>query len=161
MLKFRSYLVLVILAGALAAGCSYGFVPEGKDKPLPSTPPGPASPSAAWRPTNGLVQSSEGGAVTIGVRWLVERQDSLVFEVSMDTHSVDLDRYDLQELAILRDSQGTEYRPTAWKAPPGGHHRSGQLTFAIPGSLGQARFIELIIKNVAGVGERTLKWELG
>ncbi|MDP2953094.1 MAG: hypothetical protein Q8O76_07255, partial [Chloroflexota bacterium] len=92
-----------------------------------------------------------------------EKNGNLVFEVGMNTHSVDLDRYDLAKLATLRDDSGKEYLPVSWRAEPGGHHRSGTLTFPIPDSVGQgkARYLDLVIRDVAGVKERVLKWQLG
>jgi hypothetical protein len=63
---------------------------------------------------------------------------------------------------VLRDDAGNEYRPSSWDSAPGGHHRQGTLTFPIPDSLGQgkARYIEMVIRDVAGVKERVLRWEL-
>lgn len=87
----------------------------------------------------------------------------MVFDVAMNTHSVNLDQYDLGELAVLRDDESKEYRPAAWRSAPGGHHRSGTLTFPVPASLsqGKAKYLNLIIRYGAGVKERVLKWELG
>ncbi len=84
----------------------------------------------------------------------------------MDTHVVNLDGYDLKQLAVLRTDQGQEIQPVSWNAPTGGHHRSGTLTF--PATLADGtpligsntRNIELVIRNVGGVPERTLKWTL-
>ncbi len=80
----------------------------------------------------------------------------------MNTHSVDLDQYDLGELAVLRDDAGNEYHPISWDSPPGGHHRRGALTFPLPDSLsqGEARYLEIVIQDIAGIEQRVLKWEL-
>lgn len=114
-------------------------------------------------PTNGLVQYSEEGEVAIVVEWKGIENGSLVFYVTMNTHSVDLDQYDLGKLAMLRDNEGNEYRPTFWRSPPGGHHRSGTLAFAPPDSLRrqEAEYLEIVIRDVAGMKERLLRWELG
>ena len=77
----------------------------------------------------------------------------------MNTHSVDLDGYDLGKLALLRDDAGKEYLPVFWDSPTGGHHREGVLTFQITDSENQ--YFNLIIRDVAGVEERTFHWELG
>ncbi len=92
----------------------------------------------------------------------MEDDGSLVFDISLDTHSGDLDGYDLKELALLRDDAGNEYRPTSWGSPPGGHHRSGKLTFAplSPESATSTKYIELVVRNVAGIEERVLRWDL-
>jgi len=80
----------------------------------------------------------------------------------MNNNSVNLDQYDLKELTLLRDGQGNEYRPTSWRSASGSHYRSGELTFALPDSLsqGKAKFVELIIRDLAGVNERVLRWEV-
>ena len=36
----------------------------------------------------------------------------------LDTHSVDLDRYDLAELAVLRTDNGLELLPAVWDSLP-------------------------------------------
>lgn len=110
-------------------------------------------------------RTSEGGGVTVAVTW-EGRNAGPVFEVAMDTHSVDLDGYDLKNLAVLRTDGGAEVRPSAWDAPKGGHHRDGTLTFPemTPGGsrvIGRdTRRIELIIRDVADVPERSFEWKL-
>ena len=81
----------------------------------------------------------------------------------MDTHAVDLDGFDLKQLAVLR-VDGREIQPAGWDAPKGGHHRSGTLSFPATGSDGRplitadTRSIELLIRDVAGVPERVFVW---
>lgn len=53
---------------------------------------------------------------------------TLVFEVTMDTHSVDLNM-DLAELATVTTDNGHAVSATLWDAIPGGHHLSGELVF--------------------------------
>ncbi|MFH0941986.1 MAG: hypothetical protein V1823_03055 [Chloroflexota bacterium] len=157
MLKLAPFIaVLLALLAGLGTGCARGAAQErGNVSPSPS-----ASPSQG--PASGLVQTSSGGGVTIEVEWLGFSDGSLVLGVTMDTHSGSLDQYDLRDLAILRDSSGKEYRPGSWDAPPGGHHRKGVLTFPIsgPSNPGTAKYFELILRDIAGVEERDLKWEL-
>jgi hypothetical protein len=111
----------------------------------------------------GSTQTSEGNQVTVKVTW-AGPTSGLVFRVALDTHSVDLDQYDLRVLAVLRVGPGTDVRPSAWDAPKGGHHREGTLTFPAQGPdgknlLGQdVREITLMIRDVAGVPERTFRW---
>ncbi|MBI2830393.1 MAG: hypothetical protein HYX81_04450 [Chloroflexi bacterium] len=150
----------LLLVSMIFAGCSSGFVPAGREGVAP--PAGTVGSSSSLSPSNGLVQSNEGGAVTIAVKWLGQRNGSLVFQVSMDTHSVDLDVYDLDNLALLRDDNGKEYRPVSWQAAAGGHHRSGTLAFSVPGLLEEnaGKSIYMVIRDVAGVAERDFRWEL-
>jgi len=78
------------------------------------------------------------------------------FDVVMDTHSVELDQ-DMTRVAILTDDSGKEYGPVRWEGvPAGGHHREGVLVF---GQMTAAsKTIELKIKNIGGVSERSFKW---
>jgi hypothetical protein len=81
-----------------------------------------------------------------------------VFEVRLNTHSVDLG-YELAEVSILQDDSGKTYRAASWKgSPPGGHHRTGTLEF--PKLEGTPQTVTLIIKGIAGVSERLFEWKL-
>ncbi len=112
-----------------------------------------------------ITRTNEGGAVTIAVSWQGP-QAGLVFTVAMETHAVDLDRYDLRTLAVLRTNQGYGVRPRRWNAPPGGHHREGILAFPSRSPKGRpmlgpgTRAITLVLRNVAGVPERRFTWAL-
>lgn len=114
---------------------------------------------------SGMTRTSEGGQVTIKVTWQ-GRNVGPVFIVEMDTHAVDLDSYDLRQLAVLRPDQGQEIQPNEWNAPTGGHHRTGTLTFPVITASGTSvigpntHTIELIIRNVSGIPERSFQWTL-
>ncbi|MHB1131045.1 MAG: hypothetical protein ACYC4L_01515 [Chloroflexota bacterium] len=113
----------------------------------------------------GATRTSEGGSVTLKVTWQT-REPDLTFTVAMDTHSVQLDGYDLRDLAVLRTNDGREVKPLSWQAPGGGHHRQGTLTFPTTTADGTAvlgdgtKSVRLIIRGVAGVVERELSWEV-
>jgi hypothetical protein len=80
------------------------------------------------------------------------------FEVSMNTHSVELG-VDLIAVSTLTDDQGKEYRPVSWDGTgPGGHHRSGVLEF--PVLEGTPRSATLVIRDIAKVPERAFQWDL-
>lgn len=160
--KSSVLIIIIIIMAITAAGCSKGFAPVKGGEVTPATP-------MTISPVNVIsdpVQSSEEGNVTIEVEWIeienLAEKDSLTFHVAMNTHSVDLDDYDLGELATLRDDSGNEYQPVSWESEPGGHHREGTLTFSLPDSLrqGRAGYVEVVIRSVAGIDERVLKWEL-
>ncbi|MBI2847585.1 MAG: hypothetical protein HYX83_00255 [Chloroflexi bacterium] len=138
--------------------CSTGYTAQPKTGDSAATPPATSS----IQPASGLVQSNDEAAVTIDMKWSGVQGNSLVFQVSMDTHSVDLDRYDLKKIAVLRDESGNQFQPASWDSVPGGHHRQGTLAFPVPDSLSlnKAKYIEVIIRDVAGVKERVFKWEL-
>ena len=121
--------------------------------------------TASAAPDGTATQTSEGGSVTVKVTWR-GREAGPVFTVAMDTHSVDLDGLDLTQLAVLRLGSGQEARPVSWDAPNGGHHRQGTLTFPSTTEDGSrlidtgTHTIELVIRDVAGVPERTFRWTL-
>ena len=112
-----------------------------------------------------MTQINEGGQITIKVTWK-GRGAGPVFVVGMDTHAVDLDGYDLRQLAVLHLEQGQQIKPINWNAPLGGHHRSGMLSF--PATLPDgtpvigpdARTLKLIIHDIGGIPERTFTWTL-
>lgn len=80
------------------------------------------------------------------------------FEITFDTHSVDLS-FDPAEIAILEFGHGVLVRPDKWDGTAaGGHHRSGLIIFkSIPKD---TNTLKLILRDVAGVPERTFTWDL-
>lgn len=126
-----------------------------------STPPASGTPSSPASATGQMTQTSDGGQVTVVVDWAGAGVGA-VFDVTLDTHSVDLDVLDLSD-AILRNDRGETMSAQPWAAPKGGHHREGALTFegdAAPFFAG-ATWVELVIPDVGDLPERTLRWEVG
>ncbi|HXH13335.1 MAG TPA: periplasmic heavy metal sensor [Alphaproteobacteria bacterium] len=118
-----------------------------------------------------LTQQDAQGTVTVEVTLLTPdkpRADGkLAVQVKLDTHAVDLDQYQLEKLAVLRDAQGREISALGLESPSGsGHHRGGVLTF--PGTdasgkpvLGpEAKALTLILRGIGGVPERVFRWQL-
>jgi hypothetical protein len=114
---------------------------------------------------DGQTRTNEGGQVTVSVTWQGSAADPR-FTVVLDTHAVDLDGYDLRQLAVLRTEDGREVQPLTWDAPRGGHHREGTLVFpsttpeGTPLLSSSTRTIELIIRDIAEVPERSFRWTL-
>lgn len=107
----------------------------------------------------GLTRTHSGAGVTVKVTYLNPKEtESVRFEVVLDTHSVNLDGYDLKTLALLRDETGKELQPTQVENKGSGHHREFFLTFPKPSD--GANRLELVIKNIARVKERPFRWEL-
>lgn len=105
-------------------------------------------------------QSNSEKAVTVQVTPLnlPGGGNTLDFEVAFTTHTVNLN-FDPAQISILRDDQGREYPATGWDgAGPGGHHRSGVLKFGVLETA--PAFVEVVIRDVAGVPERVFHWEL-
>jgi len=120
-----------------------------------------ASPVGSAGATRGTARTSNGGQVTVIVDW-PGPTDGAVFEVKLDTHAVDLDPLDLADSVLLNDRRETLPAPS-WAAPKGGHHREGALTFEgdAPRFFAGASWIELVLKGIGDVPERTLRWDVG
>ena len=114
--------------------------------------------------TDDLVRTDGQGAVEITVQPinLVNPNNSIVFEVSMNTHSVDLSM-DLGTLATLSTDNGYSVLPVAWDGAQGGHHVSGNLSFPAEANgkaiLDGAKTITLTIKDV-DASERAFVWDV-
>lgn len=107
----------------------------------------------------GLTRTHAGGGVTVKVTYLnPEAPEGASFQVVLDTHSVDLDAFDLKNLSLLRDEAGKTYQPRQVENKGGGHHREATLVFPKPATA--AKRLELVIKDIAGVKERSFRWEL-
>lgn len=98
--------------------------------------------------------------MTVVVAWAGPAAGA-VFDVTLDTHSVDLDALDLSD-AILQNDRGEALSAEAWAAPKGGHHREGRLTFRgdTASFFTGARWVELVLIGVGDLAERTLRWEV-
>jgi hypothetical protein len=88
--------------------------------------------------------------------------DSLEFDVTMNTHSVDLSM-DLAQLATLTTDAGVIVQATKWDATPGGHHISGKLIFPSmqdgKSILEGASKLTLTVVNV-DASSRVFEWQL-
>ncbi len=104
-----------------------------------------------------LSRTVSGAGVTVKVTYLAHASDDLRFSVAMDTHSVNLDGYDLKGLSFVRDDTGAVMQAVEVKNKGGGHHCEVILVF--PRALGDWKWLEVVIKDVAGVKERTFRWD--
>ena len=77
-----------------------------------------------------LTRTDDQGAVTVTVTPLNLNQsdDILVFDVSMNTHSIDLSM-DLAQFSVLETDLGSSLQAIKWDGPQGGHHVEGKLIF--------------------------------
>lgn len=108
---------------------------------------------------SGGTQTVSGGGVTVAVTYTNPRTgEAPHFQITANTHSVDLDNYDFKTLAVLRDDAGKTYTPTKVENKGSGHHRQVAMTF--PKISEAAKWVEVIIKDVAGVKERPFRWIL-
>ena len=145
---------LVVLSGLVLAACS------GSANPTPAEPASSTSGDTASSGAD-LTQSQEEAAVTVKVTPLNLADPSaatLDFEVTLDTHSVEL-AYDMMTIATLRSDTGEDAQPAKWNGPGGGgHHMSGTLSF--PQMKDRGKSLTLILRGVAGVPERAFVWNV-
>jgi hypothetical protein len=107
----------------------------------------------------GLTRTNSGGGITAKVTYVhAQEADEARFEVVLDTHSVDLDAYDLTALSVLRDDTGKTYQAIRVENKGSGHHREVTIVFPKPASA--AKRLELVIKDIAGIKERTFLWDI-
>ena len=116
------FIILIFLAGVVIFGISAKQKQEGSA----TTPP--------TIETNVLdsglsPQSKTMGAVEVEIKPVsVQSGKDVVFELSMNTHSVELN-YDYTQIAMLTDDSGNTYKLATWTGGNSGHHLSGQLIF--------------------------------
>ena len=109
--------------------------------------------------SSGAVQSQAGGGVTLKLTYVNPgSSEGPRFNVVLDTHSVNLDQYDLKALTLLRDSTGRNYEPSKVENKSSGHHREALVIFPKPA--GDAKWVEVVFKDIAGVKERTFRWNV-
>lgn len=145
-------LMMVTVVAFLAAACG---------PTAGSTAGRPDSPGSAQklRPANATVRDGGAGGVTVGATWVGIQDRELVFRLTLDTHSVDLSRFDVAANTTLRDASGREFQAAGWEDERrDSHHRAGTLRFPAPDNLsGQ---VALVVRNLAGVPERVLSFEV-
>ena len=131
----------------------------------------PQSPMQMASTPQNLTQEDTQGAVTVSVTLRTPdkpRADgNLAVQVKLDTHAVDLDQYQLEKLAILRDAQGRDIPALGLESSSGsGHHREGVLTFPGMDASGRpvlspaAETLTLMMRGIGGVPERVFRWQL-
>lgn len=157
--KFYPVSAVAILTVLLLASCA-GMQSGGERPSVSTAQPSPPTAETGQPPTSGwdLSPRRDGaGRVVIDIIPLTLSDDIWEFEVAFNTHSVNLG-FDVMEISVLRCNQGQEYTPAAWDGSgPGGHHRSGVLKFAALDH--PTSFVEIVIRNVAGVPERVFHWD--
>jgi hypothetical protein len=155
-MKQLSIFLLVIILGLTLSACGTTQKPATPEQSSSTLVPQPSV-------SQDLNRSDAQGAITIDVKPdnLSSPGDTLVFEISMNTHSIDLNM-DLATLATLTTDNGHTIRATLWDAPRGGHHVSGMLSFPanVDGKLildGTTK-LTLTIKDV-DAPQRVFSWD--
>ncbi|KAF0112021.1 MAG: hypothetical protein FD147_535 [Chloroflexi bacterium] len=148
-MKYPKFVLMILLVTILLAACSPVKVPVkySIERATPSscstpeadkigtcsvniTPEPTALSTPETAPKSDLTRSDAQGAVTMEItpEKLVNPGETLSFNVSMDTHSIDL-TMDLAQLAVLTTNTGNTVQALKWVAPRGGHHVAGKLFF--------------------------------
>jgi len=183
--------IILLLAATLLAACSSTQSIAIQSTPLatfvtatlpPTNTPWPTSSVVLVTPTpttdpsnfarlfpgsnagNELTRMDGQGTVTVEVTPvnLGMPGDTLIFEIALNTHSVDLSM-DLATLSTLTTDAGLVIQASLWDAPRGGHHVSGKLIFPATRNgrsiLEGATKFTLTIINV-DAPTRVFEWEL-
>ena len=106
-----------------------------------------------------LTRKNSQGPVTVTLTLVppIESGAPVRVQVVLDTHSGPLDGLALESVLALRRPDGSELRPSVVEQSGGGDHRQAVVVF--PGTALEKR-IEINVKNVGGVAERSFSWEL-
>jgi len=111
--------------------------------------------AAAADNTNNNVfeKKTSSGQVTIDLQPHAYSNGELDFDISLNTHSVDMSQFDLTKIVELI-ADGSVYYPVS--APTlAGHHNSGTLKFEIPS---EPSSFKVTIKGIPDVDVRTFEW---
>jgi hypothetical protein len=106
----------------------------------------------------GASQQVAGNGVTVSATLLKEQPAGTAVKLTLDTYFVNLVRYDIGGVVVLRDDTGRTYPVTAVEqiGSRKPHYRQVILRFAAVAP--EAKTLELVVKDVAGVTERTFRW---
>jgi hypothetical protein len=90
---------------------------------------------------------------------LKEQPESTAIRLALDTYFVNLVRYNFEDLATLRDDTGKTYPLTSVERIGSSlKPRFRQAVLRFPKVASEAKTIELVVKDVAGVKERVFRW---
>jgi len=106
-----------------------------------------------------LTREAQAAGVTAKATYKNPGAPTPVFDVLLDTHSVELDKYRFEDIIELRDQAGGEHEPVLVSSKGSGHHREATVEFK-GADLTGSDYVELVIKDVAGIPERVLRFDL-
>jgi hypothetical protein len=149
-MKWNKYIIGIFVLALVLTGF-WMFGPKTQ-----SDAPAVTAPAAELSAALELQESDDDGATISVLPEIVSAKNSeWVFEIVMDTHSIELDNDLLASVTLT--AGGAEYLPLRWEGdPPGGHHRSGKLTFKAVDPYPQD-----LTMTISGIGApRTFTWQL-
>ncbi|TLN28078.1 hypothetical protein FDZ74_00885 [bacterium] len=133
-------------------------------RPTETIVPTQPAATASLPATNDLAREDSQGSVVVVVTPLNldSASETLEFDVSMNTHSVDLSM-DLAKLATLTIDSEITVTPISWTGQLGGHHVEGTLSFpaSVDGKqiLDEVTTLTITLQNV-DAPERIFTWQL-
>ena len=144
------FIILLVLAGAVV----FGLTTKPKHKLATTTS---ARTESSNQASTIAPQTKTMGAVEVEITPVsVVSGKDVVFELFLDTHSVELN-YDYTQIAVLTDDRGNSYQPTQWTGGRSGHHLEGKLIFApFPGNQKQ---LTLTLEGIDNKTENFI-WQL-
>jgi hypothetical protein len=153
----RSLVILVMLLSIVLSACSGSTASTTQAQPDIVEKTGSQHFSILER------KDSQGAVVvTVTPVNLENPGETLDFNISMQTHSVELDM-DLPSLSTLSTDTGATLQGSVWNGTKGGHHVEGTLSFPAPKDssslLEGVKVITLKIQNV-DAPERVFSWEI-
>lgn len=103
--------------------------------------------------SSAAMRTSDEGQVSVDITPKKFDGGKIYFDIGVNTHSVDLSKFELKEITLL-ETDGKKLYPEF--APPlTGHHNSGQLVFSVKEEPKEYR---IIITGLAAAGERVFSW---
>lgn len=116
---------------------------------------------AGWFGEDKLTKSDSQEPVTVSATYLAADRtaDEIRFRIKLDTHSVNLDQYSMEELITLRFDNNEELKSVGLTREGSGHHVTDILRFSGKVPEGAAA-MTLVIRNLGNIAERTLSWKL-
>lgn len=161
----KRFLVLGLTGFLMIVAASYLFITINKPQKLQDT--GEAVISQV--PEAGFSQRSSGNGVDINVELanpsINEKDNNLIFKVVFTTHSGDLTTFPIENSIVLTNGENLNINSGfVWEVKSNDpHHRSGYLklllTDEIRTKIANSSSITLIVKNLADIPERELKWD--
>lgn len=102
-------------------------------------------------------QEKEEANVTAGVEYLAAKSDgkNIVFNIVLNTHSVELDSFDFQKDIVLeKNPEASGSNPVKVTTNGSGHHRSAEVTFEKTSPP-----FTIVLKNLANINRREFLFE--
>ena len=120
-LNIMKYKNLGLGLAAIAGILIWQIISIAKTEPKSLIPPPETVAGGAQQPA---------GDVSVEVNYMAGKSDEnkIVFEIILNTHSVDLDGIDFQKTVVMQ-KDGQTFFPLAVEISGSGHHRSAELSF--------------------------------